>query len=114
VVAGGGGAKFGLKNAILSFKYDNINGFADAIYTVEMDSIPLSIHSYEGLNIFCACADATTFMYELRDNGTFTEIFRFKANDFSDKQFVFQTICKFLPTPETPVICTGMTDGNLK
>ena len=64
------------------------------------------------MNLFCAWADATTYIYELNEQGMFHEVFSFLANDFSDKSYVYQTICKFIP--EANIICTGMTDGNLK
>ena len=110
VGAGGGGSRFGLKNAIISFKYDPVNGFGNAVQSLDFDSIPIYIDSLDNLKLFCTCADATTYVYELSDDGTFREAFSFLANDFSDKQFVYQTICKFVRDK----ICTGMTDGNLK
>ncbi len=110
--AGGGGAKFGLKNYVKTFHFNPKNGFTKEIDSKELQSIPVYIDLHEGLNLFCACADSTTFIYKMSSNGMFNEIFACQANDYWDKQFIYQAICKFIP--EVNVICTGMTDGNLK
>lgn len=113
IVVAGGGVNTGLKNAIMSFKIDTKNGFDKPISTKEFpESIPIHSDAHEALSIFCACIDATTFVFELNPLGSFAEIYSFTVSETFNKQDYYQTFCKFLP--DLNMLCTGMTDGALK
>lgn len=113
VASGGGGAKFGVRNKILSFKIVN-NAINDqACHSQEFENeIPVFIHSNENLSIFCSCMNNVTVFFSLDGaTGVFKEIYRVKVMDYYDIDF-FQSVCTM--DTKGDYLAGGTSDGNLK
>jgi hypothetical protein len=113
IASGGGGAKFAVRNQILSYKIID-NKFSDACchYTEFEKEIPVFICSYESANIFCTCIDNITVFYSLDlSNGVFGEIHRLKISIFYDAD-VYQSVCRL--DNQGKLFASGTTDGVLK
>jgi hypothetical protein len=114
VASGGGGARYGVRNKIISYKILNNDRFSEEMcHSVEYDKeIPVFIHSLESHNIFCTCIDNLTVFYQLDiSNGVFQEICRLRVMDFFDAE-IYQSVCKL--DDMGSFFASGTTEGNLK
>lgn len=112
VAAGGGGAKVGLRNKIICFKYDGVS-FKDEVHSEEIkDGIPVCIDSLEEKNLFCAISNNLTYFYEIESHsGFFFEIAKYETAEFYDEDF-YQNICRI--DKKNLHLYTATTDGKIK
>ena len=114
IASGGGGARYGVRNKILSYKIIDDHKFSeDALHTAEFEKeIPVFIHSLALYDLFCTAIDNFTVFYHLDiNNGSFREIARLQVIDFYDPD-IYQTVCVFDATGK--YFASGTTDGTLK
>jgi hypothetical protein len=109
---GGGGKKFGVRNKLISYSIKSDKLSSDPIHQVEFEKeIPVYISNYPKLNLFAVCLDDHFAIFKMETNGTFNEIFRYKALDYFDID-IYLSVCKFSESGQYFAI--GTSDGYIK